>query len=657
MLSYTAVATALLCTGLFIWQRLTFFPATENEEGAGSTNASPQSVSCPSALDCYYIGQTATTESSQIYSTTDGGQTWSGANYGIGGFESNEISGLSAISCPTATTCYASGGYWTSSSYIPPSYVYETTDGLNWSAVSGVPQIGNLDALSCPSATECVAGLGYTAFYVSEWPGEFAVDLSGTWTDVNVGGHYGTAYGSVLAVSCPSTTECLAVTYSGYVLYASVSEPSDLTDPSNWSVLSTGYLPINDIACVSTSSCIAVGGYGAWGPGDQASTDNGFVLDLSISGGTASYSLDSSSTFSSVVALASVACPAVSDCVIAGDSGHIYQQSSSGWTDNTPPGGPASTTPVACSGEYDCYAFGVGEGTESNPYGGLAVLTNSGVSPVDGAPLNKDANAGGSQFESSCTCYFPPNSGGKKPVAEPIDPRVGDFYETTTDVTVPGAGIPLQFTRTYDSQVAQEQASADTPGPLGYGWSDNFGMSLSYDSSAGVATVTEANGAQVGFDADSVGSMAPWCPSSGSENFCADAPRVLAELNHNSDSTWTLTAEVSGTTTYTFSSSGTLTEIEDDSGNTLTESSGTPGTANCPSSASSCQVWTSSGSGLTLTEAFDSSGRLTEVTDSGGTAGTAGTATFCYNGEGCAVGAGSAVCGESSAPGGGSEDL
>ena len=49
-------------------------------------------------------------------------------------------------------------------------------------------------------------------------------------------------------------------------------------------------------------------------------------------------------------------------------------------------------------------------------------------------------------------------------------------------------------------------------GPLGYGWWYDLGMSLSYNSSSQTATITEENGAEIGFTAAG-SSPPPWCPS------------------------------------------------------------------------------------------------------------------------------------------------
>ena len=79
-------------------------------------------------------------------------------------------------------------------------------------------------------------------------------------------------------------------------------------------------------------------------------------------------------------------------------------------------------------------------------------------------------------------------------------------------MTLPGAGVPLAFTRTYDAQAAQAEVAAGSAAPaLGYGWSDNLGMSVAYNSTTQTATVTEENGAQMVFTPYVSGTSPAWC--------------------------------------------------------------------------------------------------------------------------------------------------
>jgi RHS repeat-associated protein len=237
----------------------------------------------------------------------------------------------------------------------------------------------------------------------------------------------------------------------------------------------------------------------------------------------------------------------------------------------------------------------------------------------------KDPSAAG-----NCGC----GAGGSAAVTtgEPVNVGTGAMIESAIDLTVAGAGLPLEFSRSYDSSLAQDQEATGTaPSPLGYGWSYNLGMTLTVNPTTGEATVDQETGSEIGFDPYSANTSPAWCTAT--TNFCSNDPQILATLSHNADGTWTMTRQVSGQTTFTFSTSGTLTNESDTQGNTLTASPGTPGSGACPTSATTCTVWTSSASGRTLTLAFDSSGRLTQAADGAGNA-----ATYCYFGQGCATG-------------------
>ncbi|MHB1534616.1 MAG: LamG-like jellyroll fold domain-containing protein [Acidimicrobiales bacterium] len=250
------------------------------------------------------------------------------------------------------------------------------------------------------------------------------------------------------------------------------------------------------------------------------------------------------------------------------------------------------------------------------------------ISPV-GGPISPGEAVGAADPSAAggCGCG---QAGSAVTTGEPIDVATGAMIETATDVAVPGAGIPLELTRTYDSSLASQQAAGGvTPGPVGYGWSYNLGMTVTAGN--GTATVNQETGSQITFSSYTQGSSPAWC--TGTTNFCASAPRILATLNHNADGTWTMVRQAHGQTTFTFSVSGALTSISNASGDSLNAATTSPGSGACPSGASTCTTWTSSASGRQLTLAFDSSGRLSSASDGG-----ADTATYCFYGQSCAGG-------------------
>jgi RHS repeat-associated protein len=122
--------------------------------------------------------------------------------------------------------------------------------------------------------------------------------------------------------------------------------------------------------------------------------------------------------------------------------------------------------------------------------------------------------------------------------ALPVDAPTGNFWHGFTDLSIPGRGLALNLTRTYNS------AAADTSGPFGYGWSSPYGMSLSFPDSTHVV-VSQENGSEVTFSEEPDGSYTA-------------APRVTATLVHNGDGTWSLVRH--RRETFTFDSSGRLTK-------------------------------------------------------------------------------------------------
>jgi RHS repeat-associated protein len=75
--------------------------------------------------------------------------------------------------------------------------------------------------------------------------------------------------------------------------------------------------------------------------------------------------------------------------------------------------------------------------------------------------------------------------------ANPVNDSTGEFWHTFSDFHIPGR-VPLDFTRTYSS------LRASTIGRTGYGWTDNYNQSLTFDVS-GNATVRAGNGSGVTF--------------------------------------------------------------------------------------------------------------------------------------------------------------
>ncbi len=311
-------------------------------------------------------------------------------------------------------------------------------------------------------------------------------------------------------------------------------------------------------------------------------------------------------------------------------SGDIYTVAGNGTAGYEGDGGPASLAELDHPIGVATDALGQIIVTDSANYV-VRVLGGGPVSPQSsypqGSALGADLYGGGGGPQAQCPCS----------TGSPIDLATGDYYDTVTDLTIPGAGIPLQFTRTYDAMAAQaEESAASIVPPLGYGWASNLGMSVS-ESMAGLATVTEANGALITFQYYGAGASgeAAWCPSDATVAvFCPTAPRYIATLSGSSGS-FTYVDNLSSPMTYTFNSSNALSGIKDANGDTLDSSSYVSG---CPS-GDTCTEWTSSASGEALVvEVNTSSGELLSVFDP---AATLQSVSFTYSGTGCSTWGGS----------------
>ncbi|HLN15497.1 MAG TPA: LamG-like jellyroll fold domain-containing protein, partial [Acidimicrobiales bacterium] len=264
---------------------------------------------------------------------------------------------------------------------------------------------------------------------------------------------------------------------------------------------------------------------------------------------------------------------------------------------------------------------------------------------AQGTLLASASFGGGDLSAAQCPCSTSTGS---------VADATGDFSQSETDLSVPGAGVPLAFTRTYDAVAAQGEAAASAAsGPFGYGWTDNLAMSVAWNSVADTATVTQENGSQVTFDYYAQGATESlcsglgscWCPTdSTSPVFCPVSPSILATLtttyngSGQPDGPWTFTRNVSNPLTFTFTSAGVLTTITDQVGNTLSSGAYSPGSGeiSCPS-GDTCTAWTSSASGRSIVIAVKTSTSYLDQVFEPQTGSSPVGATYKYTGSGCST--------------------
>ena len=228
----------------------------------------------------------------------------------------------------------------------------------------------------------------------------------------------------------------------------------------------------------------------------------------------------------------------------------------------------------------------------------------SGLLAVTYSVPTVDEQGGATSALENCVACFP---------ADPVNSMTGTLVEPFTDLSISGRGPGLSWARTYVSSLA------GTDGPLGYGWSLEYGARL--EVSGDQAVFVDGGNARTTFTRSTDGSWA--APS-----------RVLASLAENPDGTFTLTRDGTGKT-WEFASAGVLTAIRDRSGlaTTLGYTSGQLSTVTDDAGRQLAVSWldgrihtVTDPEGLTTTYTYDTAGNLETVTDGGNR-----TTTFGYD--------------------------
>jgi RHS repeat-associated protein len=202
--------------------------------------------------------------------------------------------------------------------------------------------------------------------------------------------------------------------------------------------------------------------------------------------------------------------------------------------------------------------------------------------------------------------------------ASPVSIRTGDYAHSHQDLFLSGRGLPLQVTRTYNSQDSYD-------GPFGYGWKFNLEIKLAVASNGiqEVVTIRDGDGVRVEFTRSPDGSyQAP--------------PGRLDQLNKNADSSYTWSQSGCGSCgvpRYEFNTSGYLVAIEDPNDNKLAFSYDAAGKLKQVTDASGRSLKITYGTNnkiavitdpadRTYAYAYDSAGNLKSYTDPLGNATT-----------------------------------
>ncbi len=169
---------------------------------------------------------------------------------------------------------------------------------------------------------------------------------------------------------------------------------------------------------------------------------------------------------------------------------------------------------------------------------GLAVYNAGAIFP-QGVPLNQTLGGG--------TAGANPNgTRDTNETREPVNTLTGNYTNTVTDFTLPGRGLNVAFTRTYNSQGAGTAA-------LGPGWTDAYAVGLVLNGD-GTITFTDENGAQYVYRPNGSGG---WLTPAGGRSSLTSIGGGYQLLRHDQ-------------VRYAFDSTGLLQRETDRNGNALT---------------------------------------------------------------------------------------
>ena len=253
-------ASSCLATGLGVAERWNGAKWSLVKIGKpGGTAADLTGVSCTRAGPCYAVGSNFVEGVQNLVAEYWNGSRWQVQNAPL--TTSNDSSGLSSVSCTTATNCTAVGFY------------HDPVDGdralafdfeLQWQDQSPLPFNGvvstGLNAVSCASPQSCVAVGTFqtsTAFesFGESWNG-------GTWTSASTPKP---KVSNLAAVSCPASSSCIAV---GDIVTNGI--PLTLAEHWNGITWARQHTPnpaksarsfLAGVSCTSGSACTAVGFY------------------------------------------------------------------------------------------------------------------------------------------------------------------------------------------------------------------------------------------------------------------------------------------------------------------------------------------------------------------------------------------------------------
>jgi hypothetical protein len=284
---------------------------------AGSFLVRLLGISCPTSTSCTAVGLNESFTAATPFIERWNGKKWSIVNGPTP--KGAELAELSAVSCPSPTSCTAVGVQFGRTS---AKVLIEQWNGKVWSIVAAPSTSSGEDAqlvgVSCPSPTSCT-GVGITeSFQGTRTPGAKTLieHWDGTtWTVSPSSNPSGAPFAALNSVSCAGATSCDAVGIDAKTILSPNKPLAEHWDGTTWTIAAVptpkgskgGQL--NSVSCRSAISCDAVGSSST--PASQILVEHWNGARWSIVGSTEPGDATSAS-------LGGVSCPSASSCLAVG---------------------------------------------------------------------------------------------------------------------------------------------------------------------------------------------------------------------------------------------------------------------------------------------------------------------------------------------------
>jgi Ser-Thr-rich glycosyl-phosphatidyl-inositol-anchored membrane family len=228
---------------------------------SGGSNNGLSGVSCTSSISCVAVGTYTNAGVGQTLVETWNGSTWTITPSPNKSTTTNNV--LNSVSCTSSTSCVAVGYYYDGSTSSNQTLV-ESWNGTAWTIITSPNQpLSNnaLTAVSCTSATACTAvgvsvnGSSIAQTLVERW--------NGTAWSISSSSNPGGISNELNGVKCMSATSCVAV--GDYYNASNVDQTLiERWNGSTWAVVASpdqgsGQNYLSGIACPTATSCVAVG--------------------------------------------------------------------------------------------------------------------------------------------------------------------------------------------------------------------------------------------------------------------------------------------------------------------------------------------------------------------------------------------------------------